>query len=222
MAASESREGPGWWMDSEGGWNPPETWPEATPPLPGWVRNANGEWLAPDSVTPAPVVDAATLNLVINKSLSANGTSANGATANGARTNGTAAREDAEITRTPKNGSSLRQEKKSFSRNSTPDQTRGADRVGLGSKTTFGNKSGKKYAPAHAASLVGYQGPTNEPDPIDRSEPTNVQLGYAKTVVAPPVFDEDIIPRWVRITVNVVAGTIAALIAGLLVALLLL
>lgn len=48
MAMSETREGPGWWMAPDGGWNPPEMWPEATPPLPGWVRLGNGRWSAPD------------------------------------------------------------------------------------------------------------------------------------------------------------------------------
>ena len=63
MAASETRDGPGWWMDSTGGWNPPENWPESTPPLPGWIRGTNGLWSAPDMITPAPVVDASSLDL---------------------------------------------------------------------------------------------------------------------------------------------------------------
>lgn len=63
MAASETRQGPGWWMDPQGGWNPPENWPESTPPLPGWIRGSNGLWSSPDMITPAPVADASTLNL---------------------------------------------------------------------------------------------------------------------------------------------------------------
>ena len=34
-------------MDLEGGWNPPEEWPEATPPLPGWVRGDDNRWRPP-------------------------------------------------------------------------------------------------------------------------------------------------------------------------------
>ena len=60
---SEIRQGPGWWMDLEGMWNPPETWPESSPPLPGWVRGPDGKWSAPTAVTPAPVPDASTLNM---------------------------------------------------------------------------------------------------------------------------------------------------------------
>ena len=47
MSSSDVRRGPGWWMDLEGGWNPPEEWPEPTPPLPGWVRNDEGSWRPP-------------------------------------------------------------------------------------------------------------------------------------------------------------------------------
>lgn len=62
MAVSHTREGPGWWMDRDGGWNPPELWPESTPPLPGWVLQPNGRWEAPIEVDPhttevAPVID---------------------------------------------------------------------------------------------------------------------------------------------------------------------
>lgn len=63
MATSETRKGPGWWMALDGGWNPPELWPESTPPLPGWVRGVNGRWSAPTE--PAPVVDAGTLDLTM-------------------------------------------------------------------------------------------------------------------------------------------------------------
>jgi hypothetical protein len=31
-------------MDLEGQWNPPEEWPESSPPLPGWTRSAEGLW----------------------------------------------------------------------------------------------------------------------------------------------------------------------------------
>ena len=31
-------------MDLEGQWNPPEEWPESSPPLPGWTRDADGLW----------------------------------------------------------------------------------------------------------------------------------------------------------------------------------
>lgn len=34
-------------MDLEGQWNPPEVWPEATPPLPGWKRDDDGLWTEP-------------------------------------------------------------------------------------------------------------------------------------------------------------------------------
>ena len=44
MSTSEMRRGPGWWLDPEGEWKPPEQWPESTPPLPGWTRNADGLW----------------------------------------------------------------------------------------------------------------------------------------------------------------------------------
>ncbi len=44
MSTSEMRRGPGWWMDLDGQWKPPQEWPESTPPLPGWTRNADGLW----------------------------------------------------------------------------------------------------------------------------------------------------------------------------------
>lgn len=47
MSTSELRRGPGWWMDLEGQWNPPEEWPEDNPPLPGWTRGADGRWFDP-------------------------------------------------------------------------------------------------------------------------------------------------------------------------------
>ena len=47
---SETRRGPGWWMDLEGVWNPPELWPESTPPLDGWVRGDDGRWSPPTEV----------------------------------------------------------------------------------------------------------------------------------------------------------------------------
>lgn len=50
MSTSELRRGPGWWMDLEGQWNPPEEWPEATPPLPGWTRSNDGLWSQPSFV----------------------------------------------------------------------------------------------------------------------------------------------------------------------------
>ena len=31
-------------MDLDGQWKPPQEWPESTPPLPGWIRNADGMW----------------------------------------------------------------------------------------------------------------------------------------------------------------------------------
>ena len=34
-------------MDLDGQWNPPESWPESSPPLPGWVRDSSGMWSAP-------------------------------------------------------------------------------------------------------------------------------------------------------------------------------
>lgn len=49
-------------MALDGGWNPPELWPESTPPLPGWVRGVDGRWSAP--VAPAPIADVNTLDLV--------------------------------------------------------------------------------------------------------------------------------------------------------------
>ncbi len=48
------RRGPGWWMDLDGKWRPPEEWPENTPPLPGWVIGEDGTWSAPD--LPEPTV----------------------------------------------------------------------------------------------------------------------------------------------------------------------
>ena len=50
MSTSELRRGPGWWMDLEGQWNPPEEWPESSPPLPGWIRGADGLWTEPAEV----------------------------------------------------------------------------------------------------------------------------------------------------------------------------
>lgn len=40
-------------MDVEGQWQPPENWPESSPPLPGWVRTADGTWTAPTIPPPA-------------------------------------------------------------------------------------------------------------------------------------------------------------------------
>ncbi len=37
-------------MDLEGQWNPPEEWPEASPPLPGWKRDDDGLWMEPSVV----------------------------------------------------------------------------------------------------------------------------------------------------------------------------
>jgi hypothetical protein len=34
-------------MDLEGQWNPPEEWPESSPPLPGWTRCVDGLWTEP-------------------------------------------------------------------------------------------------------------------------------------------------------------------------------
>ena len=65
MSTSETRQGPGWWMDPAGGWKPPEQWPESTPPIPGWVRSSNGLWSEPHAVTPAPVADPSMLKVVI-------------------------------------------------------------------------------------------------------------------------------------------------------------
>ena len=48
-------------MALDGGWNPPEMWPESTPPLPGWVRRADGRWSAPDA--PATIADVRNLDL---------------------------------------------------------------------------------------------------------------------------------------------------------------
>ncbi len=50
MSTSELRRGPGWWMDLEGQWNPPEEWPESSPPLPGWIRGTDGLWTEPAEV----------------------------------------------------------------------------------------------------------------------------------------------------------------------------
>ena len=41
-------------MDPEGAWNPPELWPESSPPLPGWVRGADGRWSAPSEIQILP------------------------------------------------------------------------------------------------------------------------------------------------------------------------
>lgn len=37
-------------MDLDGSWNPPESWPESSPPLPGWVRADDGKWQSPVDV----------------------------------------------------------------------------------------------------------------------------------------------------------------------------
>lgn len=34
-------------MDLDGSWKPPESWPESSPPLPGWVRLSDGTWYDP-------------------------------------------------------------------------------------------------------------------------------------------------------------------------------
>ena len=34
-------------MDLNGSWNPPESWPESSPPLPGWERLPDGSWYNP-------------------------------------------------------------------------------------------------------------------------------------------------------------------------------
>ena len=51
-------------MDLDGLWRSPEDWPEDTPPLDGWIRQADGTWRAPDIVvvddTPAPKIEVAT------------------------------------------------------------------------------------------------------------------------------------------------------------------
>lgn len=57
MSTNGVRRGPGWWMDLEGSWNPPEDWPETSPPLPGWVRGESGSWSGPAGspvIQPAP------------------------------------------------------------------------------------------------------------------------------------------------------------------------
>ena len=54
MSASDVRRGPGWWMDLEGGWNPPDTWPDASPPLPGWTQSDDGQWVSPTAAELAP------------------------------------------------------------------------------------------------------------------------------------------------------------------------
>lgn len=35
-------------MDLDGSWQPPESWPESSPPLPGWLRAPDGSWHGPD------------------------------------------------------------------------------------------------------------------------------------------------------------------------------
>jgi hypothetical protein len=42
-------------MDVEGVWNPPELWPEASPPLPGWTRDEKGRWNEPAPLAPPPL-----------------------------------------------------------------------------------------------------------------------------------------------------------------------
>jgi len=39
-------------MDLDGQWKPPQLWPESTPPLPGWLRSADGRWFSPSEPTP--------------------------------------------------------------------------------------------------------------------------------------------------------------------------
>ena len=39
-------------MDLTGSWNPPESWPESSPPLPGWERLPNGSWHNPHAEDP--------------------------------------------------------------------------------------------------------------------------------------------------------------------------
>jgi len=42
-------------MDVEGVWNPPELWPESSPPLPGWTRDERGHWREPAPLSPPPL-----------------------------------------------------------------------------------------------------------------------------------------------------------------------
>ncbi len=44
--SANTRSGPGWWMDEAGAWQPPEQWPEDTPPIEGWTGVA-GAWTPP-------------------------------------------------------------------------------------------------------------------------------------------------------------------------------
>lgn len=39
-------------MDRDGVWNPPELWPEDSPPLPGWTRTDDGRWIEPLPLQP--------------------------------------------------------------------------------------------------------------------------------------------------------------------------
>lgn len=44
-------------MTPDGRWNPPELWPESTPPLPGWERGADGRWFDPNKSEGGDVID---------------------------------------------------------------------------------------------------------------------------------------------------------------------
>jgi len=44
-------------MDLDGSWKPPESWPESSPPLPGWTRAVDGSWQAPNENLSDVLVD---------------------------------------------------------------------------------------------------------------------------------------------------------------------
>lgn len=54
--ARNRRDGPGWWMDTDGQWRPPTEWPEDYPPIMGWNRLADGSWAAPEQVSERPEI----------------------------------------------------------------------------------------------------------------------------------------------------------------------
>lgn len=60
------RGGAGWWMDPDGVWQPPEAWPEDTPPVDGWERGIDGRWAAPPSA-PAVEVELSAASVLVEE-----------------------------------------------------------------------------------------------------------------------------------------------------------
>lgn len=210
MAASETRQGPGWWMDPDGGWNPPENWPEATPPLPGWIRGTNGLWSAPEMITPAPVVDASTLDLTSSHKAGAVIDLASRASAKRQKARDSKRKQ-------PKNRDQM-VGRASAEHPSTqlarphrlhPDEEKPASR----------DIAGNTGAAFHAREKQGVDRLPASGVPIRESEESTgsgFALGYQTVRAYDPVLDEPLISRRVRVGLGLSILAIVLVIAGLL------